>query len=424
MTAFTSFAFKATGTTADRTMPDRLAEIHNVLDFGADPTGNTDSTSAIQSAVDWTSGANRGTIYFPLGSYVATSPITFNYDGDLAIRFLGEFGTVIFGTVNGYVFDRHLATPNNTKGGRIFERLLIVNAHASGGCIRLGSTLGGAMRDCVFSGFIGVTTEDSAGNSSQNIQIQNCKFSGGGATGSKFIIIGGGGAIEGSDIGPGGDIGVLAYGKGLHISGCRSENCNTSFLLGNDSANNPVGLQGFSCHSTSTEGCVTAWDFGGTGGGLVEGFTISSCYHLGHPVGNAGADQMQESLYGIRIRADCADAGIIQAFQANNHHGQYGIAIASATSRKNIIIRDTSSVVNTGTNWSLPSNAYTARLRNCNTAETWTYSQLPTGGNVLEGDEYDITDSNTATWGATAAGSGSNHVRVRYNGSNYTVVGK
>jgi hypothetical protein len=43
---------------------------------------------------------------------------------------------------------------------------------------------------------------------------------------------------------------------------------------------------------------------------------------------------------------------------------------------------------------------------------------------LLEGEEFDITDCNTATWGATAAGGGSNHVLVRYNGTNWTVVGK
>jgi hypothetical protein len=43
---------------------------------------------------------------------------------------------------------------------------------------------------------------------------------------------------------------------------------------------------------------------------------------------------------------------------------------------------------------------------------------------ALIGAEYTITDSNTAVWGATAAGGGSNNVVVRYNGSVWTVVGK
>ena len=42
-----------------------------------------------------------------------------------------------------------------------------------------------------------------------------------------------------------------------------------------------------------------------------------------------------------------------------------------------------------------------------------------------QGDEFNISDATTATWGATvSAGSGSNRVLVRYNGTNLTVVGK
>lgn len=50
----------------------------NVLDYGADSTGSTDSTAAIQAAVN----AHNGyvSIYFPAGTYKITSTITFAYD--------------------------------------------------------------------------------------------------------------------------------------------------------------------------------------------------------------------------------------------------------------------------------------------------------------------------------------------------------
>lgn len=50
----------------------------NVLDFGADPTGATDSTTAIQNAVNSHNGFVS--IYFPTGTYKITSTITFAYD--------------------------------------------------------------------------------------------------------------------------------------------------------------------------------------------------------------------------------------------------------------------------------------------------------------------------------------------------------
>lgn len=45
-------------------------------------------------------------------------------------------------------------------------------------------------------------------------------------------------------------------------------------------------------------------------------------------------------------------------------------------------------------------------------------------GSPATGTMVNFSDSNTNTWGATVAGGGSNHVLARYNGTNWTVVGK
>ncbi len=50
------------------------------------------------------------------------------------------------------------------------------------------------------------------------------------------------------------------------------------------------------------------------------------------------------------------------------------------------------------------------------------FASLP--GTPVTGYVANISDSNTVTWGATAAGGSTNHVAVRWNGSNWTVVGK
>lgn len=50
-----------------------------------------------------------------------------------------------------------------------------------------------------------------------------------------------------------------------------------------------------------------------------------------------------------------------------------------------------------------------------------TFANLPT---PVEGMMVAVTDSNTATWGATIAGSSTNHVLAYYNGTNWTVAGK
>lgn len=51
-TPFTAFTFAATGAPTPRTMPDRLAEVINVKDFGAVGDGQTNDTDAIQAAFD------------------------------------------------------------------------------------------------------------------------------------------------------------------------------------------------------------------------------------------------------------------------------------------------------------------------------------------------------------------------------------
>jgi Pectate lyase superfamily protein len=100
-TSFTNFRFAATGASAARTMPDRLAEIKNVKDFGAVGDGRNDDTAAIQAAFDAAFGSSASPdsahgqsgkssnrpVFFPAGTYKTTS----------AIALRSAFGGLIFG---------------------------------------------------------------------------------------------------------------------------------------------------------------------------------------------------------------------------------------------------------------------------------------------------------------------------------------
>lgn len=428
---FTTYPFPATGEPTSRTMPDRLAEIKNVLDFGADPTGGVDSSAAIQAAVNWTTSPNRGTIFFPQGSYKISNSITFNgvsINDNLSIRFLGVGGgSTLFTSglaANSYIFDRHSASPNNTTGLRVFEGLQLQNGNDSGGCIRIGSTNGAVIRDCRFSGFNCVTTEDAAGVSSQNIMFDNCTFvgTGTGTLGGSSVTIGGAGAAMSCDS-RNNDTGWRIYGNGFNAFGCRNENVNTGFMVGVDSANTNQGASGFSFQSCSFEGDTTGIYLKGT----CTGFFIGACGAQGHDAGNSGYPiGANATKYGLRIDADMAQGGVVQNYQTSSVFDVAGVSIANATSRTNLVLLGV--IANesggAGVPWVLPTNAYTALFYQCNTQPIWTFLQLPSGGNVLEGDEFNISDSNTATWGATVAGSGSTHGLVRWNGTNWTLVGK
>jgi len=81
-----------------------------------------------------------------------------------------------------------------------------------------------------------------------------------------------------------------------------------------------------------------------------------------------------------------------------------------------------------GTDWILPTNAWTCQFTQCtgiNQPPIWTYAQLPSGANVLEGDEFNVSDVvATNVWGSTYTGTGTAHGLVRWNGTAWTLVGK
>ena len=76
----------------------------SVLDFGADPTGVADSTSAIQAAIDY-AGTNfiGATVVFPNGTYLTTAPITI----PLSMTLQGE-GSIYGASFNAYAQIRSL----------------------------------------------------------------------------------------------------------------------------------------------------------------------------------------------------------------------------------------------------------------------------------------------------------------------------
>jgi len=77
----------ATGSTEPRSASDRFGDIHNVLDFGADPTGLTDSAAAINAAVNWNTVTLIATANQPTANILtfASQTIPADFDTDNAI---------------------------------------------------------------------------------------------------------------------------------------------------------------------------------------------------------------------------------------------------------------------------------------------------------------------------------------------------
>ena len=442
-TPFSRFPFPATGAPTARTMPDRLAEIKNVKDFGAIGDGNRDDTKAIQAAVDWTSGANRGTIYFPPGTYKVTGSITFNVAGEFSIIFRGDGkASHITGNFNGFVLDR--SAPDLGTGTRIVESLWIENSHPTGGALRLTETIGGTVRDCVLNANRALDISRT-----QSMTVQSCALGTNGNTlGSYGIIIGENANVINCDI-TGFDTGITLSGVGPNILGCRLEVNGTAIKVGFDpiSPVNPANFcAGFSIIGGSFESNGTAVDFyGGCGYGLVSSFTaqafpsltpydrtvVSSTTITGSVSGATGTGSISSAgiltisgvtgtfqpgmdyiagtgvpsgtktysqtsgrpgkdgtytltgspAYGLRVRSGTHDT-VFSALGIGGANYVASIHIENTPHRGNNVfigVNGQNSGVFGGQAWSLPTMAHVADFIGCNRVPRYTFAGLPKG---------------------------------------------
>jgi hypothetical protein len=179
---FTSFAFAATGTPTNRTLPDRLTDIKNVKDFGATGDGVSDDWAAIMAAFNWTVSNNRGTLFFPPGTYYVSQRLNFG-DSDPAgtvlnvdLRGVGPLSE-IKGNFADYVIFRGADTTDAATGNHTISNLAITNTNAVGGGIRWGLNTGASLRDLLVTANLGINLAnvDHGGSiPSQETGVDNC----------------------------------------------------------------------------------------------------------------------------------------------------------------------------------------------------------------------------------------------------------
>jgi hypothetical protein len=520
-TLFTTYAFPTTGAPTARTLPNRLAEIKNVRDFGAkgdwNGTSGTDDLPAIMAAFNWTASANRGIVYFPPGAYYVSAPIDISTVSSF-VHLRGCMGaSTIVGNFPDYVIKRYLLGSNAVSGGHVVEKLTIINQHASGGGIRLGVSVGGAIRDCDISANFGIDTDNSdifgppgdpgAYWGSLDFCIENCNL-----RAYKALASGSTGMARDSN-GPTTNCTFKDFDTAIRTFGGQG----TQAIWGCYFEHNNCGL------ANSWAPLQPTW---GTGGSAFGGLTVAGCHFKNNGVAilsTAGACRYT----GIRIEAvEGAIAGNPQygiyapgggfgsIFGGILITGQYQVAgvyieggetTASSGLFTGIVSTNTSTLG--GVSWRKPTTAMSAEFDGCNVAPVWTMSQLPaktytiasaswSGGtatitvapgpgdlptgqfakvniagmtpsgyngtffatvtnfftftysvadpggsgtvfgtafltastgsrdNVYEGYDYNVSDADTAVWGAAAVRSGSNHVKLRNTPAGWTVVGK
>jgi hypothetical protein len=511
---FASYAFPATGAAAARTMPDRLADIKNVRDFGAVGDGVTDDWAAIMAAFNWTTNTQRGTIYFPPGNYYVSQRIDFTGPApyEACSHWRGELGlSTITGNFADYILYRGANDTGSSEGGHLIENLTIINNNASGGGIRFGESICAAIRNCTITANKGINTcniDSLVGGSycgSLEFTIENCVLSpGSNVSNSQGILSCSNGPIVNCRI-VGFSNGLQLFGGegAMSVQGCYFEQNGTAIYSGlapdgtiNSAATGAVLISG--CRFKNNSVAIR----GDMGVSLLEGLHIEGA--------NGAAPGGRNPQYGILMGAGLIGQTLFRGIIVT---GQYDVAGIYLTGGEVVPAPYNTfmgvQVTNTGSGvpWHLPSTAFTAEFIACNVAPVYTISQLPapplsitnatwsggtatisasfggflsatswnivvsgvnpsgyngtytaatpirfdrlsfpaasnpgsyvSGGTVvanpvyvdgtpdaLEGDCYNVRDASTASWGAAAAGGGSSHVRVRWDGTYWTVMGK
>ena len=213
-TPFANFAFPATGAPSLRTMPDRLAEIRNVKDFGAIGDGRTDDTAAIQATFDAAFGSSASPhgdstylnrpVYFPTGGYKITRPLILTGVKGANIFGDGMNSSTIFWGSN--VFPGNTLTggnPNNSvtpmiqMDGFAFSRISNLNFYFGNSqdknttCIYgfgNSSTSPVVLDFCTFAGAsYGVLLGAGSPNNVSEWQFRGCRFTENGQAGV-FIV--------------------------------------------------------------------------------------------------------------------------------------------------------------------------------------------------------------------------------------------
>jgi len=158
---FTEFTpFLATGTTTARNLVTRMSDVVNVLDFGADPTGISDSTAAFQAA------CSTGKIVFAFGTFLITQQVLV-YGKLIGVLGLSTLNLNVIGDTNGLALQS-----NATISGFTINRVrsgVVSSSGAFGNAIAVWPSAGGNLVPNLFSNITISNVNIIASGSNSNV---------------------------------------------------------------------------------------------------------------------------------------------------------------------------------------------------------------------------------------------------------------
>jgi len=143
-----SYAGYHYGAPPPATPPGKTYDV--VKTYEADPTGNVDATSAIQSAITAASKAGGGVVYFPPGTYRIDRALTIEASG-VVLRGAGKSSILRFARKRGVAHSAHVTFAGDVA--RDAARMLAVDAPARSKEVFVGSASGLDVGDDVSIGF-------------------------------------------------------------------------------------------------------------------------------------------------------------------------------------------------------------------------------------------------------------------------------
>lgn len=305
------------------------------------------------------------------------------------------------------------------------------------GAIRLSSVVGATVRNCTLSGFICLTT-------SQDKIVPNDPTVGA-AEGFHVVAETNNFSNPSGFSGLMGQTGIYFQNNSISINsnhnsmwcaerfsgtacggiGGRAEICYFGTIVGGDNTASNNSLSAGFIEGRSYESNLLTI-YGKNGSAVITSVTISCNVLASTALAGVYLNSFDGSITNLRVLGSFGAANAI--YLANPNNSRTSLSFTSTVA---------ANFSTPSSSWRLPAQAWAATFNECITydgvnliafALAYTVANLPgisTNPAAVEGDEFNVTDSPTATWGANVTtGGSSNHVKVRYNGSGWTVMGK
>lgn len=418
--AFLTYNIAATGGSTGMSMPDHLAQTINVKDYGAVGDGVTDDTNALQAALNAAYGDYSGTphgalnyfsnkaVWFPRGNYKVTNTLQVKWVKGARLYGDGSAASVLTYASTVYNTDPSGRTSLFFTNGFAYSTIeglgFAMNSTSSGdGTIAFNwnwnfpetSTSGNAINtthvtwhDCAFSNaWLGCSCADPGaalnwGNECDVGSWHNCKFTNCG-------------------------VGIRnANGNSLQtaVIGSNFTNCGQGFaspsgtvpsIIGTRFSSNGVDVDLEDQESVLVAGCVSNSSKFGI---FVGQNPIVGCNHV-------------YSSSGVFAQTTAGSTFVVIIEGCNSEKGEL-------TGAGNFFLDATTM------GSSVWYGAGAGHIHRVVDNSVRTFATLPVVAAADAGLLCTISNSSTATWGANVtAGGGANNAAVRWNGTNWTVVG-